>query len=771
MQLFPVRHHSPRASAVLRGFLDAVQPQVVLVEGPVDATPLVEVLVDRETEPPVAILGFRTDGTPGSSLWPFASYSPEYVAIQWAQAHGRTVSFIDIPTGTSLASADNRDNDIGGDDDHDEVDDPGADENAATAEPTPGINELCAERTGFRSFEEFWEASFEAPQHDAESFRTALVAYADLARIEDRGTFHRARDAFMSREIDEVIASGVPSDKIAVVLGAAHAAALATGDVDRALEATLPVPVPTSVTLIPYSFPRLARQLGYGAGNRAPQFYQRAHDAGCDYHRATLEALITFTEHLRLRGFAASLADTIEAYRLAVLLADIRGKAGPGLDEVREAAVATMCRGDAKHIDSFLWSTVVGRHVGRVASRIGRNALQEEFWREIRERRLPATDAPESFALHLNNDVEVGTSMFLHRLRIAGIAYATYQGTRGAAAGASRQEQAPGGFAALSRAREMWEAQWTPATDVGLVERIVYGNSLQDVATRKLDERLQSASTAGEAAEVLVESVIAACPQTLSSALQACDTFAAVDDDMPSLARACRALSGLAAYGTSRSRFAGDSAIPGLCQKTFSRAMLRVRDACTGNDEAVEPVREALRTLHDVALSQPLVDKQAWIAVARDLVQSYQVNPMASGLACGLLYLAQAIDEKEISQVVGQRLSNSLEPEKAASFLTGFLDVNALVIVKNRPVVEALDTFLQTIEAERFRNVLPTLRRAFAVLGSTERRYLLENVLALRNLSGKARAAGQILDEKDIQKLKDMKSDLSKTLDELEDLL
>jgi hypothetical protein len=576
----------------------------------------------------------------------------------------------------------------------------------------------------------------------------------------------------MAREIDAQIASAAAGNAV-VVLGAAHAAAMAAGDVDRSLEATLPATVPSSVTLIPFSFPRLARQLGYGAGNRAPHYYQRAHDAGCDYHRATLEALITFTEHLRLRGFAASLADTIEAYRLAILLADVRGKSGPGLDEVREAAVATMCRGDATHVDAFLWSTVVGRHVGRVASRIGRNALQEEFWREVRGRRLPGTDAPESFALHLNNDVEIGTSVFLHRLRVAGIPYATFQGTRTAAGGSAKADEAAGGFAALSRARESWDAQWTPATDVGLVERIVYGNTLQEVATRTLDERLQAASTTGDAADVLVESVIAGCPHTLGAALQACETFAAVDDDLPSLARACRALSGLSAYGTSRTRSAAgsDAVIADLCRKTFARAVLRVGGACGGDDEAMTPVSEALRTIHDIAMAQPVVDKEAWLSAARSLVDSYAVNPIASGLACGLLYLAQAIGEQEISRIVGQRLSNALEPDKSASFLAGFLGVNALVLVKNRPVVEALDVFIQSIEAERFRNVLPTLRRAFSALGATERRYLLENVLAIRNLSGQGRAAREVLNEKDREKLKSIAGDLSKTIDELDDLL
>ena len=185
----------------------------------------------------------------------------------------------------------------------------------------------------------------------------------------------------------------------------------------------------------------------------------------------------------------------------------------------------------------------------------------------------------------------------------------------------------------------------------------------------------------------------------------------------------------------------------------------------------MDGVRGALRTLHDVAMSQPLVDKDAWLAAAGDLVSSYDVNPTASGLACGLLYLAQIIDDQAIAQVVGQRLSNTSEPERSAAFLAGFLEVNALVLVKNRPVVEALDAFMLALDADRFRNVLPTLRRAFSVLGATERRYLLENVLAVRQLSGQVRAATRILDEKDTAALKAMSGDLAQALDELDDLL
>jgi hypothetical protein len=553
-----------------------------------------------------------------------------------------------------------------------------------------------------------------------------------------------------------------------VVAGAAHIAAFVAGDVEPALEAKLPKGLPCAVTVIPYSFPRLAEQMGYGAGNRAPHFYQKAHEAQCDFKRATLEVLIDFAAHLRMRGFIASLSDVLEAYRLAMTLADLREKSAPGLDELREATVATLCRGDATHVDGFLWKSVIGHQVGRVASRIGQNSLQAEFWREVDARRLPRSDSPETFALRLNNEVEVGSSVFLHRLRVAGIPYATLAAT-------GQQKAAPqeaGGYAALTRVRESWQAQWTPSTDVALVEKIVLGDTLEAVTTRVLQERLSAATATASAADVLLESVITGCPQTVASALRACDAHAATDSDLPSLASAARALAGLVAYGTSRAHAdLGDEAVALLCEKTFGRALLRVRDASACAPDAVGPVLEALRTLHEVAMAQPRADKAGWLAEARGLMESHAVNPAASGLATGLLYLANELAEADVALEVGRRLSLAVEPEAGAAYLEGFLQVNALVLVKSREVVKALDDFLTSVDPERFRQTLPVLRRALGMLGSTERRYLMENVVAARQLRDKAQAVKSVLEEKDKEKLKDMSAELGKALDDLDDLL
>src|SRR4029079_3568453 len=106
--------------------------------------------------------------------------SPEYVALRWARAHGTAAAFIDVASGCGMGR-ERREETTAPDIESDEV----------------SLELAAAEAVGQRSFEEMWEAYYEAPGHDVESFSAALLAYAD--GIRDRGGWHRVRDAHMAR--------------------------------------------------------------------------------------------------------------------------------------------------------------------------------------------------------------------------------------------------------------------------------------------------------------------------------------------------------------------------------------------------------------------------------------------------------------------------------------------------------------------------------------------------------------------------------------------
>jgi hypothetical protein len=336
--------------------------------------------------------------------------------------------------------------------------------------------------------------------------------------------------------------------------------------------------------------------------------------------------------------------------------------------------------------------------------------------------------------------------------------------------GASDDDE--GGLAALTRVRETWEAQWTPATDMALVEKIVLGDTLHDVTTRVLGESLATARTTGAAAEVLLEAVVCDVPRVVAEALAVCESFAASDDDLPSLSRACRALSGVVTFGSSRSvGGVSDASLRALCEKIYARAVMRTPGACLVNDDATSSVKEAMRVLHEVALGSTLVDETPWRATLRGLADSTSAHPTCAGLAAGLAWLAGEFVDDDIARLVSYRLSSAIEPLAGASFLEGFLEVNAMALVRSRAVVNALDTFLQGIASDRFTHALPVLRRAFATLGKSERRYLLENVLGLRNLGDKAAEARVLTDSRDVEAVKAKLSDVDNLMDDLDHLL
>ncbi len=73
----------------MRHALEQFTPDVVLIEGPADADPLVPLVAEEGMTPPVALLAYVADDPRRAAFWPFAaSLSPEWQALAWAAADG-----------------------------------------------------------------------------------------------------------------------------------------------------------------------------------------------------------------------------------------------------------------------------------------------------------------------------------------------------------------------------------------------------------------------------------------------------------------------------------------------------------------------------------------------------------------------------------------------------------------------------------------------------------------------------------------------------------
>src|SRR5215471_7354272 len=95
LHIFGIRHHGPGSAALLRRALDALNPSGVLIEGPPEADELIAFAGAAGMKPPVALLAHAIADANAAFFSPFAEFSPEWQAIQWALVRGKPVRLID----------------------------------------------------------------------------------------------------------------------------------------------------------------------------------------------------------------------------------------------------------------------------------------------------------------------------------------------------------------------------------------------------------------------------------------------------------------------------------------------------------------------------------------------------------------------------------------------------------------------------------------------------------------------------------------------------
>src|SRR5215831_19797535 len=110
----------------------------------------------------------------------------------------------------------------------------------------------------------------------------------------------------MRAEIRRALADGYKPEEIMVVCGAAHASALSLEGSDFSFDSERVQQAKNAkaatLTLIPYSYARLSEQSGYGAGNRAPAYYQQVWENKGDFGAATRRFLLLAMNTLHAQG-------------------------------------------------------------------------------------------------------------------------------------------------------------------------------------------------------------------------------------------------------------------------------------------------------------------------------------------------------------------------------------------------------------------------------------------------------------------------------------
>ncbi|MGA9279294.1 DUF5682 family protein, partial [Ilumatobacter sp.] len=106
VHLLGIRHHGPGSARSVVSALDELDPDAVLVEAPADIESSLGWVGQTGLDPPVALLGYVANDPGRARFVPFATFSPEWQAIAWANERGRPVVAIDLPMAVSFAARD-----------------------------------------------------------------------------------------------------------------------------------------------------------------------------------------------------------------------------------------------------------------------------------------------------------------------------------------------------------------------------------------------------------------------------------------------------------------------------------------------------------------------------------------------------------------------------------------------------------------------------------------------------------------------------------------
>ncbi|MFD5026527.1 DUF5682 family protein [Streptomyces sp. NPDC058373] len=759
--LLGVRHHGPGSARSVRAALDAVSPSAVLIEGPPEADELAHLAADMDMRPPVALLAHATDDPGRSAFWPFAEFSPEWVALRWALDHGVPVHFIDLPATHTLAlrPADGeREGDGQGEKGGAEEQQP-----PLTAEPdgTAGpeadgrphpealrVDPLAvlADAAGYDDPERWWEDVVEhrgtrgaGPGPEDDAGEAALASFHALGEAmgalrEEFGDGGHPRDLVREAHMRVRLkaARKEHGDSVAVVCGAWHVPALArrtTLTADRALLKGVPK-VRTALTWVPWTHRRLARAGGYGAGIASPGWYGHLFSAP---DRPVERWLTKVAGLLREEGQQVSSAHVIEAVRLASALATLRGRPLAGLTETTDAIRSVLCEGSDVPLALIEDRLTVGDVLGEVPAAAPAVPLQRDLDRLQRSLRFKPEAADRDVDLDLRKENDAARSRLLHRLTLLRVDWGTPTASR----------SGTGTF------RESWRLSWQPELAVRVAEAGVWGTTVASAATAKARSDASSAEQLADITALAELCLRAELSDALPVVMRALADRAALDSDVGHLAQALPALVRSVRYGDVRGTDTASltEVAAGLAERIF----VGLPPACTGLDtdgaqelrRQIEAVHTAVGLLADTGAAR--VDgpglRERWRAVLRAIADRETAPGVVRGRAVRLLLDEGTLDEDAVARRMGLALSPGTPPPDAAAWIEGFLGGAAgggMLLVHDERLRLLLDTWLASVPAAAFTDVLPLLRRTFSAYETGVRRTLGELVRRGRPSEGDA---------------------------------
>ncbi|MCC5898132.1 MAG: hypothetical protein JJU32_09475 [Phormidium sp. BM_Day4_Bin.17] len=691
-RIFSIRHHGPGSAQNVQQALWDWQPQQLLIEGPPEAEAVTDLA--RDLEPPVALLLYSGEQPQTSVYYPFTIFSPEWQALQYGLQGHRPIHWLDLPQSYQFAVEERR--------------------SPMAARPSDLLQEL-ARAAGEGDGDRWWEQLIEQRPPSDDVFSAILEAMSALRDVVGISQSDRRREAAMRQRLRQ-LQREYPQDRLAVICGAWHGPALSQMPPEAEDQAQLaqvqqqlPPRLPrVQATWIPWSYRQLASHQGYGAGMSAPGWYHYLWESRHQSPEARTQGWLTqIAQALRDAGQPASTGAVIEAVRLANSLAALRDRPQPGFPELQEAAQAVMLGDSPIPLTTVADRLLISDRLGWVPDHVPTTPLQQDLQQQARQLHLTIETDERLLDLDLRQPRDNQRSQLFHRLQLLGIPWAQLQGEPG-----------------LGTFRERWHLQWQPALDHHLIQRCIWGSSLETAASAYSQAESRKLKQLPPLAALLDRLFRANLPQAIHNIRDRLEWVAGQTQDLTQIANTLPPLVGIIRYGN-RHQTEGTVLQP-ICDRLVLRCCLNFPPASRHlNPSAARHLAQALLTAQRAIALLPNPSHQSrWLSSLKTLLNTPETAGLLSGLSCRLLLDQQALSPEQVRQQLAWVLNPSQSLERAAYWLEGFLQGSGVLLIHDDRLLGLLDDWVRSLPEDEFLTLLPLLHRSFSRFSPAERRQI-----------------------------------------------
>lgn len=702
---FPVRHHSPACSAHLKSVIERYKPECILIEGPEDGNHLIGYLGSEGIKPPVCIYYGYDDKNASVSgdkgryraYYPFLDYSPELTAIREAVKRSIPAYFIDMPYGMQLVQ-------FGGGEKLCRF----GDDNTAE------YYRRTAEKSGCRSFSEFWELAFEVNglnDTDEKFIHSVYMLGKYMRELSPADESNRYREAFMRGKIEEYRRQ---YGRVLVMAGAYHIGGLEE-DSER-LSFRRYSAGNASLYLVPYSFPEADSRSGYGAGIPFPSFYSAVWKkiiggSGEPYSETVRAYIIGAARYARSKNEAVSLSDEIQAEYMARELAMLRGKSQPGAYELTDGVRSAFVKGDINSSASseldYLFRTMTGLGAGEVNISGDTDLIippcVADFRVQCRKYRINLrTAARQEITLDIvKNTAHAEKSAFLHRMAFLGTDFA-------------RLESGPDyvNNTDTSLIREHWSVRFSTETEAKLTDLSVFGGTVGEICVNMLREKFTCAQGAGDIGRFLLNACTMGFAEGIQKLVPDCAQRLRDDSDFISQCSFMHyAARVLALLRTVYRR--PDEDIERLLGISYMTALNKLESVKESAGDSAERVCSGLRMMYSLSSDYPAsCPAEELLGTLKEVIGGGDVSPAIYGVGLSICMKSGKTDRREYCEAVTGYITTA-DAAASAELLGGIISVARDVILTSDDILEAVDSALASMKREQFLSALPHFRRAF----------------------------------------------------------